>query len=345
MHSVPVARPAIRPALPALGLLLAGLAIHPAEGASLWTGDASARASTTASAAYRPPGASSEISTYQADSPDRVEADAATGVLTTSSSTTGLAGSPLTSTASYAIGSASGGLAGVSASVAVNTAGGVQNSGAGTAEASAEWWDALIIDSPGRTGQSGYLTASLILDGNLYVQAFGQNAQNFESAFATLSISGEGLTPTSGQVPAGQCLSGAGYCAYAFAGASTINGSPANGYYQFGSLDVEIPFIFGQEFYLGYTLKAKATAQAISWDQFAVQGAATGLASYANTLRWGGIDQITSGGSVVGNFSLLSGSGIDYRESMAVVPLPATHFLLMSGLAALGMYRRRKARR
>lgn len=345
MHSLPVTTAVIRPALPALGLLLAGLALHPAEGASLWAGDASATVSTTASAAYRPPGASSEISSYVEDSPGYIDANAATGVLTTSSSTTGLAGSPLTSTASYAIGSASGGLAGVYANVAVNTAGGVQNSGSGTANAIAAWGDAVIIDSPGRTGQSGYLTASLILDGNLYVQAFGQNAHNFESAFATLSISGEGLTPTSGQVSAGQCLSGAGYCAYAFAGASTISGSPANGYYQFGSLDVAIPFTFGQEFYISYTLKAKATAQAISWDEFAVQGAATGLASYANTLRWGGIDQITSGGSVVGNFSLVSGSGVDYREAVAAVPLPATHFLLMSGLAALGAYRRRTARR
>jgi hypothetical protein len=345
MHSLIDPCPATRPALSALGLLLAGLALQPVQGATLWEGDASARVSTTASAAYRPPGASSDVSSYDWDSPSRVESDAATGVSTSSSSTTGLAGSPLTSTASYASGSSSGGLAGVSASVAVNTAGGIQNSGSGTAEAIADWSDAVVIDSPGRTGQSGYLNASLILDGNLFVQAFGQDAHNFESAFATLSIIGEGLTAASGQVPAGQCLSGAGYCAYAFAGASTISGSPDNGYYAFGSLDVVIPFTFGQEFYISYTLKAKATAQAISWDQFAVQGAATGLASYANTLSWGGIDQITSGGIVVGDFSLDSGSGVDYREAVTAVPLPATHFLLISGLAALGAYRQRKARR
>lgn len=331
-------------AVPACALLAACLLAAPVHAATL--GEATATASTQAGVAYRPAGSPSEINDFASDASGRIEDDVDTGVLATADSSIGLTGSPLTSTASAAVGSASAGLAGVSAGVSVTTAGGYQNSGSGTAEALAEWWDGVVIDRAGLTGQSGYLTATLVLDGSLYVEAFGQDAHNLERAFATLSVIGEGLAPATGQASAGQCLWGAGYCAYAFAGATDISGAPENGYYEHGSLAVVIPFTFGQEFYLGYTLKAKATAQAISWDEFAVPGDASGLASFASTLRWGGIDGVFRGGGIpVGDFSLASGSGLDYRQAVAAVPLPAAHVLLVTGFAAIGAWgRRRRAR-
>lgn len=327
------------PAL-AAGALLACLQVSVAQGAT--EGEADARAATDAYASFEPFPGATQISDYRFDNPPRVEDTLGNGVVATSSSSAGLEGSPLSTAGSSAVGMAGAGRAGVAASVVVTSAGAYLNSGAGNAEAVASWWDGVVIDSA-FNGQSGYLTATLILDGELFVQARDQTASNLERAFATLSILGEGLAPASGQATAGQCLPGAGYCVYAFAGAPNFSGGPANGYYEFGTLAVQIPFIFGEEFYVGYTLKAKATAQAISWDQFSLAGAATGAANFAHTLAWGGIDGVfLAGGTAVDEFTLESGSGFDYRTSAAsVVPVPAAAWLLGSGVLWLAALARR----
>ncbi|MEZ5562976.1 MAG: hypothetical protein R3F27_08500 [Gammaproteobacteria bacterium] len=324
---------------------LAGLSAATIQAATL--GEADGYSATSAHAAYRPyPGASEIQDSHSHESPP-AEASAATGIVSVSNSSAALEGSPFTTTQSVGSGSASAGLMGVHASVAVSTSGGYLNSGHGNAETTVSWWDGVVINKVGLTGQSGYLTASLRLDGNLFVQAADQTAHNLERAFATLSVRGEGLAPMGpGASSAGQCLYGAAYCAYAFAGTSNASGAPANGYYEFGALSLLVPFTFGQEFYLGYTLTAKAFAQAISWDDQAVAGAATGLANYAHTLSWDGISGVfRSGGTPVVDFDLESGSGIDYRLATAsAVPLPATHFMLLTGLSALGAWRRWRRR-
>lgn len=326
-------------------VFLAGLSAATIQAAT--PGEADGYSATSAHAAYRPyPGAPEIQDNHSQDSP-YTSASATTGIVTDSNSSAALEGSPFTTTESVASGSASAGLMGVHAGVAVTTGGGNLNSGSGTAETTVSWWDGVVINKAGLTGQSGYFTASLILDGNLFVQAENQTASNTESAFATLSVKGTGLAPMgAGAVPAGQCLSAAAYCAYAFAGASNISGAPPSGYYEFGALSVLVPFTFGQEFYLGYTLKAKATAQAISWDELAVAGSATGLANYAHTLSWSGISGVfRSGGTPVVDFNLESGSGVDYRLATASpVPLPATNFMLLTGLSALGAWRRWRRR-
>lgn len=322
-------------------VFLAGLSTATIQAATL--GEADGYSTTSAHAAYRPDPGAPEIQDNHTHESPYADASAATGLVTESNSGAALEGSPFTTTQSVASGSASAGLMGVHASVAVNTSGGYLNSGHGTAETTVSWWDGVVINKAGLTGQSGYLTASLILDGNLFVQAADQTAGNLERAFATLSVSGTGLDPMGpGAVSAGQCLSGAAYCAYAFAGTSNAIGAPANGYYEFGALSLLVPFTFGQEFYLGYTLTAKASAQAISWDELAVAGSATGLANYAHTLSWDGISGVfRSSGTPVVDFDLESGSGVDYRLAMATaVPLPATHFMLLTGLSALGAWRR-----
>lgn len=308
-------------------------------------GEASGISSTNSMAAYRPTPTSSEVQDYQYQNSPRIEASASAGIVSSAYSSSALAASPFTTTQSAATGSASAGLAGVYAGVAVNTAGGSINSGFGNAETTVDWWDGVVIDKPGLTGQSGYLTANLRLDGQLFVQAAEQTASNLERAFATLSVSGTGLAPMgAGASPAGGCLSGAAYCAYAFAGTSNISGAPANGYYEFGALSVLVPFTFGEEFYLGYTLKAKASAQAIAWDSAAVAGSATGLASYAHTLAWDGISGVfLGGGTSVADFSLESGSGVDYRFATATaVPLPAGNLLLLTALSGLGVWQHRR---
>lgn len=331
-----------------LAALVASMHV-PLTAHAIWKGSADASVSTTAFAEYDHDMNSSTptIQSYDYDTSGYVGNTAATGVFVTRTSSTNLSGSPLTTTVSDGVGSASAGLVGVHAGVAVNTTGGYLNSGHGTASAVASWGDGVIINKAGLTGSKGYLSATLILDGDLFVQAFGQNASNLERAFATVSVTGEGLTTVSGYVPAGGCLSGSAYCAYAFAGASDIYGAPGNGTYKFGSgtLSVYIPFTFGQEFYLSYTMKAEAKAQAISWDGTSVAGAATGMAAFAHTLAWGGIDSIVYGGNQVEDFTLTSGSGFDYRLSAAAaVPEPETYAMMLAGLGLVAYAVRRRKR-
>lgn len=330
-----------------LAALFAGLHV-PLTAHAIWEGSADASVSTTAFAEHDHDKSpfTATIQSYDSDNSGNVGDTAATGVFVTRTSSTNLSGSPLTTTVSDGVGSASAGLVGVHAGVAVNTNSGYLNSGWGTASAVASWGDGVIINKAGLTGSMGYLTATLILDGNLFVQAFGQNASNLERAFATVSVTGAGLTLVGGYAPAGGCLSGSAYCAYAFAGASDVYGAPGNGTYEFGSrtLSVYIPFTFGKEFYLDYTMKAEAKAQAISWDSNAATGAATGTAAFGHTLAWGGIDSIVSGGAQVEDFTLTSGSGYDYRFSAAAVPEPETYAMMFAGLGLVGWAVRRRRR-
>lgn len=75
-----------------------------------------------------------------------------------------------------------------------------------------------------------------------------------------------------------------------------------------------------------------------------IPGSFTAAANFGNTMYWGGIDSISVGGIELSDYDYLaSASGVDYRHATAVVPLPATAWLLVSGLAALLGFRRRSS--
>lgn len=328
-----------------LGLLMTGLFWSCAASAVIPdAGEADAVVNTSAFASYRPAGSASDIQSFDQDTSDMWSQPIGSGASAATVSETDLQGSPGTKTLSTGISWARGGAAGVHASVRSFSSADYLNSGHGTTEVSASWWDGVVITSPGiSNGTSGYIKASLLLDGAIAVNTDLQTANNYSSAFATFSIQGEGL-PTFSVAPdvQGQCKNGAGYCSYGFAGSRNFGGGPANGVYEFGALDLTIPFKFGEVFYVGFSLSAKATAQAISWNEDSVATFAEGLASFAHTVRWGGVSGVyRQSGSVVSNYAMESGSGVDYRiAAVSAVPAPPAAALMLAGLLVVGAYRR-----
>ncbi|MBW7930877.1 MAG: hypothetical protein H3C57_06180 [Gammaproteobacteria bacterium] len=68
-----------------------------------------------------------------------------------------------------------------------------------------------------------------------------------------------------------------------------------------------------------------------------IPGVFSTAADFGSTISWGGIESITVGGVELTDYDYLaSASGVDYRyATAAVVPLPATAWLFLSGLAGL----------
>ena len=59
-----------------------------------------------------------------------------------------------------------------------------------------------------------------------------------------------------------------------------------------------------------------------------------------HSLYWAGIESVTVNGQAVNDFSLTSGSGTAYGQSLAPVPLPGSLIMFVPALA-LGLLRRR----
>lgn len=213
------------------------------------------------------------------------------------------------------------------------TAGLVQNAMAAQAFARASWSDGLTINAAGLFGQTGFITAELDLSGNLG-GSIGPNGER-DNAFVdvTARVLGTGLSALDVMAmdpSLRTACSGWAYCNRLYSG--------YEGYFSYSNLpltvQLSIPVYFGYQTSLSYTLDLYAYPSASTFGG-GLGTAADGFADYSHTLNWGGITGVyDANGNPVLNFTVASTSGFDYRTS-AVVPLPATIWLLCSGLLSL----------
>jgi len=200
------------------------------------------------------------------------------------------------------------------------------------AESYAGWWDTVLITSPNApNGSAGTLKATVLITGSVQTSV----GPFFSQSFAEFMINGIGMGSTAG------CQVGYAYCTNASAGG--YNGW-ADGTRSFGSttVSVDLPFVFGQPFEIGFWVYAKSYAQGVTFTDGQTFTQADGLSAFGSTARWGGIDGIYRGNTLVGSYALSSGTGTDFSVAINTpVPEAPPGVLLLAGLALLGWLKRR----
>ena len=104
--------------------------------------------------------------------------------------------------------------------------------------------------------------------------------------------------------------------------------------------NVDIPFQFGTDFELSMSLLTAASARLT--DTGLQNGFVDSSSDFGSTAIWGGISDIRdSSGNIITDFTLQSGSGTNWLESQAVVPLPPALWLFLTGMIGLFVAGRR----
>ncbi|MHB1155468.1 MAG: hypothetical protein ACYC26_01380 [Phycisphaerales bacterium] len=171
------------------------------------------------------------------------------------------------------------------------------------------WKDTLTFHNPALTGTAGSFTANLHIDGTLQALA----GFNSSAGFSIGAYKNETFLP--------------GTWNYTYSGQGQI-GFPYNQSVN-TTITFTVPFTYGQSFTLGF--------YGLAWARTAsVAGASavnTGFSDFDHTVTWSGITGLT-------DYSVASGSGIDW--SNAVIPEPASASILLLATAA-SLLPRRKA--
>jgi hypothetical protein len=205
------------------------------------------------------------------------------------------------------------------------------------------WLDQVTISSATLTG-SAFARATFSISGGLSSLSEAGGSTGNSTIAAEIRINGGMVFSTSGQVTSQN-------------GDIVINdlrrGQSVNGIIDIdpvssltGDFVFDIPFEFGTAFQMFATMTAftQALAGAAGLD-------ASAASNFGSSALWGGISEVhLADGTVLTGYSISSDSGFDYSNAFSsdpgeiAVPVPATLWLLGSGLLALiGLRRRTKA--
>lgn len=180
------------------------------------------------------------------------------------------------------------------------------------------------------------LIGNFVLDGNLDVLVGGA-PQSGTVALASYSYEA-GLTGAAAISRSGQWLLSTNGTDIQSNGTGAV--LPVSASFRFGA-DGWAVFSIAMQAQLHVEGQAKPYLECSSCAQ--VPGMFSAAANFDHTLYWGGIDAVlVNGVPLTGYGYLASASGVDYRQSTSVVPLPAAFGLFGSGLLGLaGLARRR----
>ena len=225
------------------------------------------------------------------------------------------------------------------------------------AEARAAWTDMVTIIDPARDGLAGkamaWLDTSGIVGASNAPYASVRNPDGsllqFETnGYGRVQIGGNGLNWTT-QAWDDECaaVGWSGWLACAAAKAYDPAGTQNYRRGSIGAVPVELDFVFGRSFTIGYTLLAAAGGSGgIGYYKMGSAGEGAGLADMSHTLLWGGITGVfDASGAQVQGFAVSSASGFDYlreRVTPGELPEPDGAALALAGLAAAGWVTRRR---
>lgn len=197
----------------------------------------------------------------------------------------------------------------------------------GLASVDVEWRDTFNISAGALNGTLGTATFSInvALGSTVAENEFGTIDPNFCTWNCVTASTNWSLDVTAGAYTATQPIKAGGHATDGgFSGDSP------------GLFTYTVPIVFGgdNDIWVRFIATAGATG-AFQPGPATISGSA--LLDFANTVEWQGITEVRDGdGNLVTAFSVTSGSGVDYAQPIAAVPLPAAGWLLLSAMIALG---------
>jgi hypothetical protein len=204
----------------------------------------------------------------------------------------------------------------------------------GLATVDVEWRDTLGVVAPALTGTFGTMTFAINVAASSSVSEnqFGNISPDYCSTNCGFAQTTWSLDVTAGAFNQIQPIRAGGDDS----DTGLYGDSP-------GLFLYTVPIVFGTD----HDLWVRFIANAGAGGAF-VPGPATVTASaalgFANTIEWQGITEVRDAeGALVTAFSTTSGSGVDYSQPIAAVPLPGAAWLLATALAGLaGRHVRRR---
>mgnify|MGYP001376876468 CR=1 FL=1 len=184
--------------------------------------------------------------------------------------------------------------------------------------AQAGWEDSWVISAPGLAGSAGIAHAQLSVDAHWSVSGFAGAA-------------GLALQPYIDSAP----------FTYPGGGGSTQLQSWNASFFPDGvsqSVLLVVPFVYGQSFDFGVFVTLRAGLRSVS----GVAGMST--ADAVAGANWLGLSGVFAAGMPVVDYTLVSGSGIDWAGPVAAIPEPPAWVALAAGLVLLALRLRRRGR-
>lgn len=198
----------------------------------------------------------------------------------------------------------------------------------------------VTISNPALTGQSGVMTAAILVDATPTL--LGSVVSNTPGILQS-QIELTWVMSSTGNLGAGNLVNGSYKLDDESAIATSICGLPAPGggatCLDPAPFSVLIPvtfaFEFGQPFALGLSLTVTAQAAGLGREYGSFHS--EGTLNFLNTVAWQGINNVSLlGDTAPVAFTITSESGADYTQAIAAVPAPASVWLLLTGLVAVG---------
>ena len=182
--------------------------------------------------------------------------------------------------------------------------------------ANAGWEDNWLLDAPSLTGQAGTALVSMHVDGSWVLSGFAGAARITVRPYVDddpILVVG---TLEQAQFDSSFFPSGISQ-----------------------TVQFTLPFVFGEAFDVGMFALLRAGLRS----QSGVSGISTADADFTNTITWQGIDGVFVGATLVTDYSLVSGSGIDWRVPEAAIPEAPVWLAMLAGLAVMARRMRGKA--
>lgn len=188
------------------------------------------------------------------------------------------------------------------------------------AQAGSRWIDGWTINAPSLTGLPGTLSASVVVDADSLVSLSAPGEYDGALAVAGWSFRADG----------------GGFNVVDATGGRQIDADGiVQSYGDPGTFNFQLQFIYGQQ--IDWDMVFVATSQI--YGPVAENSGLTGTAEvlFQNTIQWMGISSVLDDEGQPVEFSFSSESGVDWTQPvpLQVVPLPASVWLLGSGLLAL----------
>ena len=188
------------------------------------------------------------------------------------------------------------------------------------AQAGSRWIDSWTISAPALTGTAGTLSGSVVVDADSLVSLSAPGDYEGALAVAGWSFRADGGGFNVVDATGGRQIDKAGNI--------TSYGDP-------GTFNFQLQFIYGQQ--IDWDMIFRATSQI--YGPVAENSGLFGTADvlFQNTIQWMGISSVLDANGQPVDFSFTSESGVDWTQPVPLqaVPLPASVWLLGSGLLAL----------